>query len=192
MFMLYALVIAVALGFVLGGRLGGLERIRFHWAALAIVGLAVQIVLFSGPVTERIGDLGPPIYVASTVAVLTFVLRNARIAGLPIVALGAASNLAAIVANGGYMPADPGALAALGKVSADEYSNSVSAAQPMLGWLTDVFAMPRWVPFANVFSLGDVIIAIGVVVVVVAAMREGSVGGPTVPGALLHPDNSPD
>ena len=37
--------------------------------------------------------------------------------------------------------------------------------------LTDIFALPTWVPFANVFSVGDVLIAAGVVVVIVAAMR---------------------
>ena len=65
-----------------------------------------------GPVSDRVGDLGPWIYVASTAMVLAFVLRNLRITGLPIVAIGAASNLAAIVANGGYMPASPEAAAA--------------------------------------------------------------------------------
>jgi lipoprotein signal peptidase len=33
--------------------------------------------------------------------------------------------------------------------------------------------MPAWVPFSNVFSIGDVIIVIGVVIVIVAAMRQG-------------------
>ena len=44
--------------------------------------------------------------------------------GMPLVALGAACNLAAILANGGYMPASPGALAALGKAAPTIYSNS--------------------------------------------------------------------
>ena len=42
---------------------------------------------------------------------------------------------------------------------------------PALAPLTDVFALPSAVPFANVFSVGDVLIAIGVVIVIVAAMR---------------------
>ena len=67
--------------------------------------MPLQIVLFSGPVSERIGDAGPPIYVASTALVLVAVLGNLRIPGMALVALGAACNLAAIVANGGYMPA---------------------------------------------------------------------------------------
>jgi Family of unknown function (DUF5317) len=90
-----------------------------------------------------------------------------------VVGVGAMSNLAAIVANGGYMPADPGAMASLGMAEPTTYSNSSVVADPALRPLTDIFAMPAWVPFSNVFSIGDVIIVIGVVIVIVAAMRRG-------------------
>src|SRR6185503_20758022 len=114
---------------------------------------------------------GMPVYVASTALVLVVVVRNARVPGLALVAAGAASNLAAIVANGGYMPASAGALAALGKSISAGYSNSALVPAPALAPLTDVFAMPRWVPFANVFSIGDVMICVGVAVAVTALMR---------------------
>ena len=42
---------------------------------------------------------------------------------------------------------------------------------PMLAPLTDIFALPTWLPFANVFSIGDVLIGIGVVWAIVVAMR---------------------
>ena len=42
---------------------------------------------------------------------------------------------------------------------------------PSLAPLTDVFALPRWLPFSNVFSIGDVIIAVGVMTAIVLAMR---------------------
>ena len=180
MFILYTVVIGLALGLILGGRPAGLGDLRFQWSWLFLAGLMVQVVLFSDQVTQWIGDLGVPIYVGSTATVLAAVLVNRRIAGLPIVALGALSNFAAIVANGGYMPADPGALAALGKVAPTVYSNSAVVAHPTLGPLTDLFALPIWLPFANVFSVGDVLITAGVVVVIVSAMRRRS---PDVVGA---------
>ena len=71
-------------------------------------------------------------------------------------AAGAASNLLAIVANGGYMPVSPGAAAVLGAHSPSAYSNSIQLPDPVLAPLTDIFALPPWVPFANVFSVGDV------------------------------------
>jgi hypothetical protein len=38
--------------------------------------------------------------------------------------------------------------------------------------LTDIFTLPPWVPFANVFSIGDVLIGLGVVVVIALGMRQ--------------------
>jgi lipoprotein signal peptidase len=108
--------------------------------------------------------------------VLAALATNARITGVPIVLAGAASNLAAIVANGGYMPAGADAMAALGWSLGDEYSNSTVVARPALELLTDIFALPAWVPFTNVFSIGDVLIGVGVCVVIVAAMRRGRAG----------------
>ena len=174
MFILYAVLIGLVLGFVLGGRLSGLATIDFRWPWLAIGGFLVQLVLFSDAVRERAGDLGPPLYVASTVAVLIAVIRNIRIPGMALVALGAASNLAAIVANGGYMPASEGAFAALGGGLNPGYTNSAIVPNPALEPLTDLFALPSWLPFANVFSIGDVLIALGVVIVIAAGMRRRS------------------
>jgi hypothetical protein len=100
------------------------------------------------------------------------VLANRRITGMPIVALGAACNFAAIMANGGFMPAALGALQARGQVTPTVYSNSVVLPDPALAPLTDIFALPAWLPFANVFSVGDVLIGVGVIIVIVAAMRQ--------------------
>jgi hypothetical protein len=173
MFILYALVIGLVAGSLFGGRLSGLASVRFHWGSVALLGLAAQVALFSGPVTERIGAAGPPLYVASTALVLVAVARNLRLPGMALVALGAVSNLAAIVANGGYMPASPAALAALGGGIAPGYSNSAIVPSPALEPLTDLFALPSWLPFANVFSIGDVLIAAGVAWTIVVAMRAG-------------------
>jgi hypothetical protein len=90
------------------------------------------------------------------------------------------SNLVAIVANGGYMPADIGAMASLGRSSIDGYSNSAMLSDPALKPLTDIFALPTWLPLHNVFSVGDVLIGVGIAIVVVAAMRSGlSTSSPT-------------
>ncbi|HEY7700766.1 MAG TPA: DUF5317 family protein, partial [Candidatus Limnocylindrales bacterium] len=144
---------------------------RIRYGPIMVAGLLVQIVLFTPAVTEVIGDLGPPIYVLSTAVVIGAVLMNARITGMPVIALGAISNLTAIVANGGYMPADAGAMASLGRGEPTTYSNSTILAEPALRPLTDIFVLPAWVPFTNVFSIGDVLIALGVVIVIVSAMR---------------------
>jgi hypothetical protein len=164
-------VIGIPVGLLLGGRPAGLAELQFRWAPAMLLGLLIQVALFSTPLTDVVGAAGPPIYVGSTALVLFAMLLNYRITGIPIIAVGAISNLAAIVANGGYMPADPGALASGGGSVPATYSNSVVVAHPALQPLTDIFALPAWLPFANVFSIGDVLIGIGVCVVIVAAMR---------------------
>jgi hypothetical protein len=183
MFMAYALVVGLLAGWLLGGSLASLGTLRIRWAPLAVVGLLSQVILFLGPVAERIGGLGMPIYVASTALVLAVVLRNVRMPGLILVAVGALSNLLAIVANGGFMPASAAAMAALGKAVNSGYSNSAVLESPALAPLTDIFALPPFVPFANVFSIGDVMISIGVAVAIASGMRGGARGNlpPTYP-----------
>ena len=170
MFILYAVVMGLLLGLLLHGRPAGLSEIKLRWQWVMIGGLLVQVALFSDQVSASIGAAGPPLYVASTAVVIAAVLRNRDVIGMPIVAYGAACNLAAILANGGFMPASPSALASLGKLEPTAYSNSSVVAVPELAPFTDQFALPHWLPFANVFSFGDVVIGIGVVFVIVAAM----------------------
>ena len=142
MFILYAVPLGLIVGALLGGRLAGLAAIHFRWAGLALFGFAAQVVLFSDPVTARVGDLGPPLYVASTALVFVAVLRNLAIRGMPLVAAGAASNLAAIVANGGYMPTSASAAAEFGRSAPEAYSNSAIVESPALAPLTDVIPLP--------------------------------------------------
>jgi multisubunit Na+/H+ antiporter MnhE subunit len=42
---------------------------------------------------------------------------------------------------------------------------------PALAPLTDIFALPTWLPGANVFSIGDVLIGLGIALVIVLAMH---------------------
>ena len=172
MFVLLAVPIGLLAGLLLGGRFEHLTGLRLRWANLAVAGLIGQVAIFSDAFVNAAPDLVPPLYVASTAAVLVAVLANIRTAGMPIVAFGATLNLVAVLANGGYMPADPGALALAGlDQTGAVHLNSVANADPTLKLLTDVFAIPAGAPFATVFSLGDVILAIGIAWVIAAAMR---------------------
>lgn len=186
MFMLYALVAGTLAGWFRGGNLAGLAGLRVRWAPLAVAGLLVQVILFFGPVADRIGSLGMPIYLGSTLAVLIVVVRNLRVGGMGVIAVGALSNLVAIAANGGSMPASPEALAVLGKDVNPGYSNSVVLVDPAVWFLTDIFALPHGIPFANVFSVGDVLIAAGVAWVIASAMARSGASGNLLP-TYPHP-----
>jgi hypothetical protein len=189
-FIVYAIPVGLLVGLALGGRVERLAGLRFRWAPLAFAGLAVQVGLFSDAVGAAVGSAGPAIYIASSVAVLAAVVRNLRLPGLALVALGALSNLAAILANGGFMPASPGALVLAGLDPASGYSNSVVLAAPAVAALTDVYALPSAIPLANVFSLGDVAIGLGIVIAIAAAM--GRRRAPLLPDLPLPGRTSPD
>ena len=170
MFILYAIPIGLIAGWLTGGRLERIGDVRFRLAPLAVVALAVQLVLFSPLAGGLPDDVGRAIYTISTALVIVVVLANVRLPGVALIVVGAASNLAAIVANGGAMPASAAALGSLG-VGVGEHTNSVLVEHPALEPLTDIFATPAWLPLANVFSVGDVLIGIGVAVAIAAAMH---------------------
>jgi hypothetical protein len=170
MFMLWAIPLGIVVGLALGGRLGNLSNFRFRWGWLAVAGLIAQVLLFSPTGDALAGDAAPAFYVASTAAVFVAVLRNLRRPGMALVALGSLANLAAISANGGFMPASAGALDSAGLPPGD-HLNSVVLADPALQPLTDIYAIPAGLPMANVFSIGDVLIALGIIWTIAAAMR---------------------
>jgi hypothetical protein len=193
MFLFYALPIGLLLGFLIGGRPSGLANIKFRWGMLAVAGFAAQVILFSGPVSERIGDAGPPLYVASTALVFATVLANLRTPGMALVAIGAASNLAAIVANGGYMPASHSG-AVVGPDGIVAYSNTRVIASPALEPLTDVIALPAWLPFTNIASIGDLLIGAGIAIVIATSMRSARHTPAATPDGSTQPvleGNSP-
>jgi hypothetical protein len=169
-FIVYAVPVGLVVGFLMRGRIGNLARLRIRWAWLAVAGFVVQLAIYSAQIGNLVGDATPAVYVLSNVAVLAAVLRNLPTPGMAVIAAGAVCNLAAILANGGFMPADPGALAIAG-VDTSGPTNSIVVADPALRFLTDIFAIPAAIPLANVFSFGDVLIGIGVATVIAMAMR---------------------
>jgi hypothetical protein len=170
-FILYAVLAGLVIGLLSGGSATRLGDLRFRWAPLIAVGMVIQVLLFSSPLGDAIGPAAPVVYIASNVAVLVAVWRNLAIPGLPLVLIGGISNLIAIVANRGFMPVSPEAMAAMGRVPTEGYTNSRLVDGVVLGPLTDLFAMPTWVPMANVFSIGDALIGVGAAIAVVAAMH---------------------
>jgi len=190
-FILYAVIAGLVIGLVSGGSITRLGELKLAWSPVIVLGMAGQLLLFSTPVGDALGPAAPAAYVASNLAVLAAVWRNIAIPGLPLVLLGGASNLIAIVANGGFMPVSADALVAIGRAPREGYTNNRLADGVVLAPLTDLFAMPAWVPMANIFSIGDVLIGVGAAIAVVAAMhgrgpRIVPVATVDVGGAPLH------
>ncbi len=164
-------VAALALGLALGGSLGRLAQIRLRAPWLFLAAIALQVVAFPGfglPWTTH-ETVASVLWVASYGLLVVAAVLNRRLTGVPIVAAGMGLNLVAILANRGTMPVTFEAMHAAGRVS-ETHANSTAMADPSLPWLVDRWSAPDWLPLANVFSVGDVVIALGAFVIVLAAM----------------------
>jgi hypothetical protein len=147
---------------LLGGRWSRIGALRLRWVWIFYAAIVLQFVAFPFKTLPwRTSDrIGIVLWLCSFGLFALGAARNFRIAGIPPIAVGLLLNLAAIVSNGGHMPALPSALRAAG-MHFTQSRNSASMASPHLAWLVDRWALPGWVPWGNVFSVGDVLIAAG-------------------------------
>lgn len=167
----YPVLLAVGLGLVLGGRLGALAELPLRTPWLFLAALALQVVAFPFTVLPWTTNesAASALWIASYALLLVAAVLNRRIVGVPIVTLGMLLNLVAILANHGTMPVRYSAMHEAGRTDVLQ-ANSTAMADPSLPWLVDRWAAPEWIPLANVFSVGDVVIAVGAFVLVLAAM----------------------
>ena len=155
-------VLAVLSPLLAGGSLRRLGDLRFRGTWILVAALLAQVVAIE-VVPDANHDILSAVHLATYVVAGWYVVLNRRIPGLWVVALGGASNGIAIAANGGTLPASGTALETAGiHLEPGEFVNSGVLEHPHLGFLGDVFAIPAGVPLANVFSVGDVLIVLGV------------------------------
>ncbi len=167
MFIFIVPLISILIALVRGGKLGYLADLKIRWRGFILIGFLIQVLIYSDFWQGR-DDLRAwtqPGYIFSLCLLTVALAVNYRIPGMPLIALGFLLNFVTILANGGYMPASPDAYAVAGfrnLAPGQVYNNSIGMgpATPLF-FLGDVFAVPKHIPFHNVFSIGDSIIAIG-------------------------------
>ncbi len=184
------LVLCLASVVLARGHIGALAEIRFRNPGLILGALALQVVIISViPGAPRWA--ATTIHLASYLIAGAFVVSNRHIPGLWLIAAGGASNLLVISANGGVMPASTSALETAGLPSPpDGFSNSIAMASPRLGFLGDNFAVPAAWPVHNVFSFGDVLLALGIAVALHRICRSRLI--PSGEGQFTALKNHPD
>ena len=170
------IIVAAALLGVLAVVLTGADlRLLVHlpvrrlWLVWVAIGVQVFVLSLLGPFLG--GPGGDAIHLATYAFAAAFVFVNRKIPGVAVMGLGGGLNLAAIIANGGVMPASAAAWALAGKSDKTGFANSLPVSDPKLAWLGDVFALPAGWPLANVFSVGDVLLVLGLMWMVHRAGR---------------------
>ena len=166
-------------------RLGALAELtlRAPWLFLAAIGLQLVAFPVAGLPWQTHETAASVLWVVSYGLLVVAAALNRRITGVPVVAARMLLNLVAILANRGTMPVSYEAMRPRAGRSAVTQANSTAMSDPSLPWLVDRWAAPDWLPLANVFSVGDVVIAVGAFVIVLAAM---GVQRPTGPRELTR------
>jgi hypothetical protein len=164
--------LGLVIGKLLGGRLSALAETPIRGKGLAFAAIGLQVIAFPSGLFpwSTPTNVASAIWLASYGLLVVMLMTNLRLAGTPLIALGLLSNVAAIVANGGLMPVRGSALEAAG-TDYQVHNNSIQLTEPHLAPLVDRWAAPEWIPLANVYSAGDVLIGLGLVVVLAVAMR---------------------
>ena len=154
-----------------GGSLMRLGELELRRPGLALGGLGLQVLIVT-LAPAGLGGLHEILHLASYALLGAFGWANRRVTGVAVVLAGGALNLVPILANGGVMPADP-SVAQVAAVQArpGRFVNSAPVADPQLGFLGDVLATPATLPLHNVYSVGDVVIVLGLLIVVHAACQ---------------------
>ena len=146
---------------LLGGSFVRLRHTQIFDGEFLAISFFVQVAAISLLPAWLPDGIGESLHLASYAFALWFVWANRRLAGVWMLGLGGLMNLAAIVANGGVMPADPDAVARAGLDVEAGFSNSAAVHSPKLAVLGDIWAVPSGLPLANVFSIGDVLLGAG-------------------------------
>jgi hypothetical protein len=172
-FFVATIAIALVVVVVTKGSFHRLARVELHAVWLLLVALAVQVVLeFVDFPDDRVDDLGLAILLASYALILGFCFMNRRTSGMLLIALGVGLNVLVIALNGG-MPTKDGVEERNGREVRVPIERTVKhkprTDDDRLDFLGDVITIPG-APNQQ-FSVGDIVIGIGVVYLCFVASR---------------------
>jgi hypothetical protein len=170
MFVAIIVLAGLGVGFAARGSLRNFERIRVRWWAVALVGLATQVL----PVPERYGTgLAVGLLLASYVLLIVFVWINRRLPAAPLILIGLVLNASVIAANQG-MPVSAAAIRSAGS-SGESLVSGVEGKKhhlmtddDVLRPLADVIPIPS--PIGVILSIGDLFLYLGVACFIVLVM----------------------
>jgi Family of unknown function (DUF5317) len=168
---LAAIVLAIAIGYAIGGSLRNFGGDRLRWPLLAVAGLALQL----WPVSATRSALGFGLLMGSFGLLFLFGALNIRNPGFPLIVVGLCMNALVIGVNHG-MPVQRQALVRSGQGATLVLLEKEGGAKHHLEgpgddvtFLGDVIPVPK--PVGQVVSLGDVATYAGVMWFVVASMQ---------------------
>lgn len=172
-------VFAAAVALVRGGKLARLADLPIRHFWLVFLAFCIQVLLHAPQVASSafVRTAAPYLYPSAYFLLLFCFALNSKVPGIWGLAAGTAANMAAIIANGGKMPVDGSILVALGHTgvrdafaSGVSLTNTIITDQTRLPWLSDVFCGTPPFPNPTIFSIGDVLLGVGMFFLVQGCM----------------------
>ena len=146
---------------------------------------AIQMALVQGLATVPAGVRWLPFLIPTAhLLLIPFLARNLSFWGMRLVLAGLILNLAAMLANGGLMPVEPSAVRAVGSIELSELrpgdhvprtkNSLLAASDSRVSFLSDRFVILMPGPFRAAVSIGDFLVAGGVLVAYVEVVSRYS------------------
>jgi hypothetical protein len=158
---LAAIAVGVVAGLIVGGDVGNLARLRFHWPWVIPVVVLIRELILLTPLNRVNG--AQYVYVAALAATVAWTLWNvSRLRAIWLVTAGSALNLLVILSNGGHMPVAR-------ELAGSLVRHGTAGQYTVMGPATNLNLLGDWVslyPLPEAYSAGDVLVAIGLVVAV--------------------------
>ncbi len=198
---LFAVLFSIGVALLRGGRPDRLASFPFKHVWLVFAAFGVQLVMHL-PVFTRLAfvrEAAPYLYPSAYYLLLLCFALNWRAPGVPWLAAGSLGNMVVILANGGKMPVDGQALIALGCqhyvdvfASGQSLTNTIIGPSTKLPWLADVIIGSPPFSTPTLFSVGDVLLAVGVFLLVQRTMVPKSRPAGRKAGATAGPEAAAD
>ncbi|MGO1478180.1 DUF5317 domain-containing protein [Senegalia sp. (in: firmicutes)] len=175
------LLLAVIVGYMKGGKFIRLKNLEFKMLSPIIIALIFQylLLIFSDNDLKIVGNYVEEIYLGSFILLFIGILLNIKTPSLWLVLIGAISNFVVFFMNGMKIPVAADALNLAGMNSTINLIENgqyklyeIIASGTDYSLLGKVIAIDQVLPISGVFSIGDVLITLGLFIFIESHMND--------------------
>jgi hypothetical protein len=175
---IHAIIIAVAIGYILKGRLKNLEQVEMKAFALILVSFILEflIVMLIKKSILQIGTLTCILDIAMYLLIFVFTFMNRKNKLIFLMGIGFLLNAIPIFLNGGAMPVSSVAFKMLN--SNAEIDIEKLGLYTLINQDTKLWILGDIIPFRgfikSIVSIGDIIAALGMMSIIITGMKKQS------------------
>lgn len=166
-----SVLLALLVAMLRGGKVKNLEQAEIRGIPLIIVAFILRFIPYNFGewlTNHRLLSAGPVLVLTAYSLLMVAMALNWRQAPFRLIAVGILLNLLVIAGNGGVMPVAETALHQAGLTpwvealrQGNDASHVLLSGTTRFPWLADIFWLPPPYPRRQVFSAGDVLVAVG-------------------------------